>query len=297
MTSTALTGCGTALVTPFTESGAIDEPAFRGLVDWQIAEGVQFLVPCGSTGEAATMSLAEQRRVVEITVEQVNGRMPVIAGAGANDTRKAIENSLALRAAGATHLLHVTPMYNKPPQRALLAHFRAIADACDLPIVLYNVPGRTAVNMDAHTCLELANDRRFVAVKEASGNMNQIADIIRDRPDGFAVLSGDDALTLPVMAHGGEGVISVVSNVAPALVAALCSAMSHGQLTDARRLDARLAPLIRAAFVESNPIPIKTMLHMMRRMQNVLRLPLVQLADAHRAAVHSALVRANILSA
>jgi 4-hydroxy-tetrahydrodipicolinate synthase len=297
MTQVSLAGCGTALVTPFTASGAVDEAALRALVEWQVAEGVQFVVPCGSTGEAVTMTSAEQHRVVALTVEQVNGRVPVVAGAGSNDTAKAIENSRAMKAAGATHLLHVTPMYNKPPQRALVAHFRAIADACDLPIVLYNVPGRTAVNLDVRTCLELAADPRFVAVKEASGNMNQIADILRDRPAGFGVLSGDDGLTLPVMAQGGEGVISVVSNVAPALVAALCAAMSRGTLAEARALDAQLAPLVNAAFVESNPIPAKAMLHMMQRVHNVLRLPLVPLAEAHRETVHRALVAANILHA
>lgn len=218
-----LSGCGTALVTPFTSAGAIDEAALRAFVDWQVAEGVQFVVPCGSTGEAVTLTIAEHRRVVEITVEQVNGRVPVVAGAGSNDTSKAIVLSHESMAAGATHLLHVTPMYNRPPQRALLAHFRAIADACDLPIVLYNVPGRTGVNLEARTCLELAADPRFIAVKEASGSVAQIVEILRGRPEGFGVLSGDDGLTVSVMAHGGDGLISVVSNVAPRLVADLCN--------------------------------------------------------------------------
>ncbi|MFN7455747.1 MAG: dihydrodipicolinate synthase family protein, partial [Gemmatimonas sp.] len=165
--TTMLHGCGTAIVTPFTVSGAIDEAALRALVEWQVVAGVHMVVPCGSTGEAATLTPAEHRRVVEITVEQVNGRIPVVAGAGSNDTQRAIAMSREMRAIGATHLLQVTPMYNKPPQRALIAHFRAIADACDLPIVLYNVPGRTAVNMEAATTLTLAQDPRFVAVKEA----------------------------------------------------------------------------------------------------------------------------------
>ena len=294
MKSTALRGCGTALVTPFATDGAVDETALRAFVDWQVEQGVHFVVPCGSTGEAVTMSLAEQCRVVEVTVEQVNGRVPVVAGAGANDTQRAITNSREMRAAGATHLLHVTPMYNKPPQRALLAHFRAIADACDLPIVLYNVPGRTAVNLEVRTCLELANDPRFIAVKEASGNMSQIAEIIRERPDGFGVLSGDDGLTLSVMAHGGEGVISVVSNFAPAMVAALTNAMAHGDLAAARALDAQLAPLVHAAFVESNPIPAKFVLHVMQRMQNVLRLPLVPLSESYQPMVQRAVVDAGL---
>lgn len=289
--TTLLRGCGTALVTPFTPDGALDEPALRALVDWQIAQGMHMLIPCGSTGEAVTLTPAEHLRVVEITVEQVNGRVPVIAGAGSNDTQKAIGLSRDLRSIGATHLLHVTPMYNKPPQRALVAHFRAIADACDLPIVIYNVPGRTAINLEARTCLELAADPRFVAVKEASGNMAQIGTIIRERPGHFAVLSGDDGLTLPVMALGGEGVISVVSNIAPALMVQLCDAMAREDLQTARALEAQVTPLIDAAFVESNPIPAKAMLSMMGRMSDTLRLPLVPLAETHRASVRAVLER------
>jgi 4-hydroxy-tetrahydrodipicolinate synthase len=199
-----LFGCGTALVTPFMADGSIDEVALRAFVEWQVSEGVHMVIPCGSTGEAVTLTPAEHRRVVEITVEQVNGRVPVIAGAGSNDTQRAISTSREMKAIGATHLLQVTPMYNKPPQRALVAHFRAVADACDLPIVIYNVPGRTAINLDVRSCLELAADPRFVAVKEASGNLAQITQIIRERPEHFAVLSGDDGLTLSVMAHGGD---------------------------------------------------------------------------------------------
>ena len=292
----AVSGCGTALVTPFTVSGAVDETALRAFVDWQLAEGVHFVVPCGSTGEAVTLSVAEHRRVIEIAVEQVAGRVPVVAGAGSNDTQKAIALSREAKAAGATHLLHVTPMYNKPPQRALIAHFRAIADACDLPIVLYNVPGRTAVNLDARSCLTLASDPRFIAVKEASGNLAQIVHILRERPDGFGVLSGDDALTLSVMAHGGDGVISVVSNVAPRLVVELCHACARGDFAAARDIDAKLAPVVHAAFVESNPIPVKAMLQMAGRMEDSLRLPLVPLADEFRAVVRDALARTQLLT-
>ncbi|MCA0376339.1 MAG: 4-hydroxy-tetrahydrodipicolinate synthase [Gemmatimonadetes bacterium] len=296
MTRPALRGCGTAIVTPFTPSGDVDEPALRALVAWQVEQGVHMLVPCGSTGEAATLTAEEHRRVVEITVEEVNGRVPVIAGAGSNDTRRAIATSREMRAIGATHLLHVTPMYNRPPQRALVAHFRAIADAVDLPIVLYNVPGRTAVNLEAATCLELAADRRFVAVKEASGNLGQMTSILRDRPDGFAVLAGDDGFTLSVMAHGGDGVISVVSNLVPAMVVRLCEAMAQGDLVAARAADAALAPVIDAAFCEANPIPAKAMLAMLGRMHDVLRPPLVPLADAFRARVRAALVGAGALA-
>ena len=291
-----LFGCGTALVTPFTADGSLDEDALRAFVEWQVGEGVHMVVPCGSTGEAVTLTPAEHRRVVEITVEQVNGRVPVIAGAGSNDTQRAIATSIEMKAIGATHLLHVTPMYNKPPQRAMLAHFRAIADRCDLPIVIYNVPGRTAINLDARSCLELAADPRFVAVKEASGNLAQITQILRERPEHFAVLSGDDALTLGVMAHGGDGVISVISNVVPALMAALCDAMVRGDLVEARRLDARLAPVAHAAFIESNPMPIKAMLALTGRMRDRLRLPLVSLLETHHPLVRAALVQAGALA-
>jgi 4-hydroxy-tetrahydrodipicolinate synthase len=291
-----LFGCGTALCTPFAADGSVDEVALRTLVEWQVGEGVQMVIPCGSTGEAVTLTPAEHRRIVEITVEQVNGRVPVIAGAGSNDTQRALATSIEMKAVGASHLLHVTPMYNKPPQRAMLAHFRAIADGCDLPIVIYNVPGRTAINLDVRSCLELAVDPRFVAVKEASGDLAQITEIIRERPEHFAVLSGDDSLTLSVMAHGGDGVISVISNVVPALMAALCSAMARGDLPEARRLDARLAPVAHAAFIESNPIPIKAMLAMMGRLHDRLRLPLVSMLEAHHPMVRAALVQAGALA-
>ena len=291
-----LSGCGTALVTPFTTDGSIDEVALRAFVEWQVSEGVDMVISCGSTGEAVTLAPAEHRRVVAITVEQVDGRVPVIAGAGSNDTQRAIATSREMKEIGATHVLHVTPMYNKPPQRAMIAHFRAIADACDLPIVIYNVPGRTAVNLDARSCLELAADPRFVAVKEASGNLVQIAQIIRERPEHFAVLSGDDPLTLGVMAHGGDGVISVISNVVPALMSALCNAMARGDLAEARRLDARMAPVVHAAFIESNPIPVKAMLAMMGRLQDRLRLPLVPLLASHHPLVRAALVQVGALA-
>ncbi|MBC8088598.1 MAG: 4-hydroxy-tetrahydrodipicolinate synthase [Phycisphaerae bacterium] len=295
MATARLTGCGTALVTPFLDNGDVDEAALRGLVDWQIAEGIDCLVPCGSTGEAVTLSAAEHRRVVQITAEQVAGRIPVIAGAGSNDTRKAIATSLEMKAVGATHLLHVTPMYNKPPQRALVAHFKAIADACDLPIVLYNVPGRTSINLEAQTTLELAEDARFIAVKEASANLTQISEIIRHRPSNFSVLSGDDSWTLPLMALGADGIISVVSNNVPRAMTELTAACAAGDFARARDLDRKLAPWMNTAFVESNPIPAKAGLAMMGRIRDNLRLPLVRLAERHHAAVRSALEHANAL--
>jgi len=291
-----LRGCGTALATPFTKSGDIDEKAFRDFVEWQVAEGIHFVVPCGSTGEAATMSGDEHRRVVEITVEQVNGRVPVVAGAGSNDTKKAIALSKEMRDAGATHLLHTSPMYNKPPQRGIVAHFRAIADAVDLPLIVYNVPGRTGSNVEAATTLELAEHPNVTAVKEASGNLAQIAEIIRGKPDDFTVLSGDDGLTLAVMAEGGDGVISVTSNVVPRFASRVCELYDEGDVSGARKLAHQLAAWTAAAFVESNPIPVKAALSMMGKFENVLRLPLVPLADSKADTVRTALRAASALA-
>lgn len=292
-----LTGCGTALVTPFTREGRIDERALRALVEWQVGEGMHFLVPCGSTGEAATLSVEEHTRVVAITAEQVAGRIPVVAGAGSNDTQKAIALSRAMREAGATHLLHASPMYNKPQQRGIVAHFRAIAESVDLPIVVYNVPGRTASNIEASTTLQLAAIPGIVAIKEASGNLGQIGEILRDRPASLTVLSGDDSLTLPVMALGGEGVISVVSNATPRRMVALVEACAAGDFGAARVLHRQLLPWMSAAFVESNPAPVKAALAMMGRLENVLRLPLVPLAEHLNATVYTALVTAGAINA
>ena len=294
-TAPSPTGCGTALATPFTPSGALDEASLRRFVDWQIDEGIDFLVPCGSTGEAATMSLAEQRRVVEIVVEQARGRVAVVAGAGSNDTEKAIELSRELKAAGATHLLHVAPMYSRPPQRGMALHFRRIADAVDLPIILYNVPSRTGSNIEAATTLDLASHERIVGTKEASGLLQQITDIIVGRPDGFAVLSGDDELTLSICALGGDGLISVASNAAPRLMSELVRAARAGDAARARELHRRALPLMRAASVESNPIPIKAALAMLGRFESVLRSPLVTLESRHEAVVRAALEHAGAL--
>ncbi len=293
---TLLRGCGTALVTPFAQDGSLDEAALRAFVNWQVDEGIHFVVPCGSTGEAATMTPDEHRRVVEITVEEVNGRVPVVAGAGSNDTRKAIATSKEMKAAGATHLLHTSPMYNKPPQRGIAAHFRAIADAVDLPLIVYNVPGRTGSNVEAATTLELAEHENITAVKEASGNLAQIAEIIRGRPENFTVLSGDDSITLAVMAEGGDGVISVTSNVVPKLAAKMVELWDSGDSKGARDLAHRLAPWTIAAFVESNPLPAKAALAAMGRIQNVLRLPLVPMKDSYSEAVRVALVAVGAIA-
>ena len=293
MRDTLLTGCGTALATPFTSRGAVDERALRGFVDWQIDEGIDFVVPCGSTGEAATMTPAEHYRVVEITAEQARGRVPVVAGAGSNDTARAIETSRRMKEAGATHLLHVSPMYNKPPQRGIIAHFTAIADSTTLPIVVYNVPGRTGSNIEAATTLELAKHPRIASVKEASANLSQISDCIAGKPKGFTVLSGDDELTLPILALGGDGLISVISNAVPKLMTKLVRLAREGDFAGAREVHMQLLPWMRAAFIESNPIPVKAALAMMGKMENVLRLPLVPLAESKAAGVRASLVPAD----
>lgn len=295
MSASSLTGCGTALATPFTTRGAIDEDALRSFVDWQIQEGIDFLVPCGSTGEAATMSLAEHRRVVEIVAEQARGRVPVVAGAGSNDTVKAIALSRELKDAGATHLLHVAPMYSRPPQRGMALHFREIADAAGLPVILYNVPSRTGCNIEAATTIELAAHRGIVGTKEASGVLTQITDIIVGRPAGFTVLSGDDEMTLSICALGGDGLISVASNAAPRLMSDLVRAARGGDASRARELHQRALPLMRAASVESNPIPIKAALAMLGRFESVLRSPLVTLESRYEAVVRSALQHAGAL--
>jgi 4-hydroxy-tetrahydrodipicolinate synthase len=295
MSGNALRGCGTALVTPLRSGGSIDESAYRALVEWQITEGVDFLVPCGSTGEAATLSEEEHVRLVAVCAEAADGRVPVVAGAGGNDTARAIALSQAVAAAGASHLLHVSPAYNKPTQQGLLAHFRAIADAASRPIVLYNVPGRTASNVTAETTLDLAEHPNIVAVKEASGDLRQITEIVRGRPDGFTVLSGDDALTLPVIALGGDGVISVVSNAVPHRMAELTRAALDGDLSRARELHHRLLPVMDAAFVETNPIPIKAMLAHMGRVEDRLRLPLQPLSASLRPIVRQVLTEAGVV--
>lgn len=290
---TPLSGCGTALITPFTAAGAVDEPGLRALVEWQITEGIDFLVPCGSTGEAATLDQQEHLRVVAITAEVASGRVPVIGGAASNDTRKAIALSKLVIEAGATHLLHASPMYSRPPQRGIVAHFTAIADAVSRPVVLYNVPSRTASNMEAATTLTLAEHHNIVAMKEASGNMEQIEEILRDRPADFSVMSGDDALTVQLMTRGANGLISVVSNAVPKAMSDVTRAMLRGDLNAAHRLDGTLKALYRASGVESNPIPIKAAMHLIGRAENVLRLPLVPLADEYLAEVRDALTAAG----
>ena len=288
------TGLGTALVTPFTRNGAVDEAAVRRLAERQVEAGVHFLVPCGTTGESPTLSAAEKVRIVELTVEAAAGRALVLAGAGGYDTREVIETVRAFERAGAHGILSVSPYYNKPTQEGLFRHYKAIAESTSLPVIVYNVPGRTGSNVEPATLERLAAVPNIVGVKEASGNMAQIVDVCRRVPEDFLVLSGDDALTLPVMAVGGRGVISVIANEAPAEMVELVEAAERGEFAHARRVHARLASLMLANFVESNPIPVKAAMAAMGLCEEVYRLPLVPPSDASRERVLAALREAGL---
>jgi len=271
----AWTGVGTALITPFTKDGSVDEAAVRRLARRQIDGGVHFLVPCGTTGETPTLTDAEKRRVVELVVEEAAGRVPVLAGAGGYDTREVAHAAKEMEKAGASGLLSVTPYYNKPTPEGLFQHFSAVADATRLPIVLYNVPGRTGCNMDAATIARLATIPNVVGVKEASGNIQQMAEVLRAVPPDFLVLSGDDAITVPLMAIGGRGIISVASNEIPAEMAEMVEAAEGGDYQRARTLHQRLLPLLLGNFVESNPGPVKFAMAAMGLCELVYRLPMV----------------------
>lgn len=280
-----LRGCATALVTPFTADGAVDEARYRGLVERQIAGGVRVLVPCGTTGESATLSSEEQGALVAATVAVARGRARVLAGVGSNATAQTVERALAARAAGADAILVVAPYYNKPTQAGLAAHYCAVADAVPgMPLVIYNVPGRTSSNVAAATVLALARDREtIVGVKEASGDFTQIMAILRDRPAGFLVLSGDDAVTLPLIALGADGLVSVASNEVPDLMVGLTQAALAGQWDTARGLHYRLLPLMEANFLESNPGPVKAVLAALGLLEEHFRLPLVPVQESTRA--------------
>ncbi|HHN64984.1 MAG TPA: 4-hydroxy-tetrahydrodipicolinate synthase [Nitrospirae bacterium] len=277
-----------AIVTPFRD-GRVDEKALSELIEWHIAEGTDAIVPCGTTGESATLEYEEHYRVIEMTIKVVNKRVPVIAGTGANSTDETIMMTRKAKELGADGALLVAPYYNKPTQEGLYRHYRAVAEAVDLPLVLYNVPGRTAVNIAPETVARLAEIENIVAIKEASANMRQVSDIIRLCGERITLLSGDDFTTLPLMMLGGKGVISVVANVVPSKVAQLCKACEEGRIEEARRLHYHLEPLNAAMFLETNPIPVKTALSMMGRIKEEFRLPLCEMADANKAKLQALL--------
>lgn len=269
------TGCGTALVTPFRRDGALDEATLRKLVARQIEAGIDFLVPCGTTGENPTLTREEHLRVVQISVEESRGRVPVLAGAGGYNTAEVISLARQIAALGADGLLSVTPYYNKPTQEGLFQHFRAIAAAVPLPIVLYNVPGRTGANLEPATVARLAEVENIVGIKEASGNISQVSAILSRVPANFLVLSGDDAVALPLIALGGCGLISVVSNEIPREMATLVRLCMRGDFAGARELHRRYLPLMDANFLESNPGPVKAAMSIMGLLEPAWRLPLV----------------------
>lgn len=288
-------GAFTALVTPF-KNGSLDEEAYRAHVEWQIEQGIHGLVPCGTTGESATLSHEEHKRVIGICVDQVKGRVPVIAGAGSNNTAEAIELTRFAKDAKADGALLITPYYNKPTQRGLVAHFKAIAAEVSMPFIVYNVPGRTGTNVLPATLATMkASIPEVVGVKEATANLTQISEVMECCGPDFTLLSGDDFTVLPTLVIGGKGVISVVSNVAPKMMAQLCDAFSSGDLARARELHYALAPLCRAMFLETNPIPVKTALGMMGRLTPELRLPLVSLEEKNDACLRDILKKAGLV--
>ncbi len=290
-------GVGVALVTPMHRNGAVDDDALHRHVGWQVAGGVDFLVPCGTTGESATLSPEEQQGVIRVAVAASAGRVPVMAGAGGNDTARVSELAQAAVEAGADAVLSVSPAYNKPSPAGLIAHFGAIAEAVHVPVFIYNVPGRTASNVPPHVVLELAQIENVCGIKEASGDLEQVMTLLRGRPEGFLVLSGDDGLTLAMLGLGADGVVSVVANQAPDSFSEMVHAALDGDLKTARSLHYELLPLMRANFLETNPIPVKAGLAMMGLVQEHYRLPLVAMAAQSEArdTLRSALVEAGLL--
>jgi 4-hydroxy-tetrahydrodipicolinate synthase len=294
---TRFTGVGTALITPFTKDGSLDESAIKRLARRQIDGGVHFLSPCGTTGEAPTLSHRDKLRVVELVVEEANGRVPVLAGAGGYDTREVIELARDMERVGADGLLSVTPYYNKPTQEGLYQHFKAIAESVRIPIVLYNVPTRTSVNMSVETTMRLAQIPNIVATKEAAINVEHWSTIVTEAPEGFHLLSGDDPLTVVAMAVGGRGVVSVASNEAPAEMAQIVELCEKGDFTAARKLHHWLLPLIQVNFIETNPIPCKAAMAAMGLIEESYRLPIVPPTPAAREKIMRVLQQLKLLGA
>lgn len=288
-------GAFTALVTPF-KNDSIDEDAYRELIEWQIEQGIDGLVPCGTTGEAATMTHEEQGEVIRICVEQVKGRVPVIAGAGSNNTREAINLTLLAKKAGADAALQITPYYNKPTPDGLLAHFKALAKESSMPFILYNVPGRTGLNALPPTIARIAREvPEVIGIKDATANMIQASNIIEQCPEGFTVFSGDDFTVLPMLSLGGHGAISVISNIVPGMLAEMCKAYRENDLDKAKKLHYKMQPLNRGMFLETNPIPVKTALSMMGKMEKSFRLPLVPLVPENEVKLESILKENGII--
>ncbi|MGA3107612.1 MAG: 4-hydroxy-tetrahydrodipicolinate synthase [Terriglobales bacterium] len=292
-----LRGCGTALVTPFTQDGAVDERALRNLVNWQVESGIDFLVPCGTTGETPTLTHDEWLRVIDLTIEVVAGRVPIVAGATSNSTQEAVAKAKEVAARpGVNAILTASPYYNKPTQEGQYRHFRAIAEAVDKPIILYNVPGRTSTNLEPATLARLTEVPNIAGVKEASGNMTQIAEVLNLVPDTFLVLSGDDAVTLPVIALGGVGVISVVSNEIPREMSEMTRAALNNDWAAARALQRKYLPLMQGNFIESSPLPVKAVLAMMGKIEEVYRLPLLPMRRDTRSKIQKIATDAGLIS-
>ena len=290
-------GCGTALVTPFKQDGSIDEAALRNLVAWQVESGIDFLVPCGTTGETPTLSHDEWLQVIDITAEVVAGRVPIVAGATSNSTQEAVNKAAEAAARpGVNGILTASPYYNKPTQEGQYRHFRAIAEAVDKPIILYNVPGRTGANIEPGTLARLAEVPNIAGVKEASGNISQMAEVCHAVPETFAVLSGDDAVTLPLIALGGVGIISVASNEIPHEMAEMTRAALANDWDTARRIHRKYLPLMLANFIESNPLPVKAVLAMMGRIEEVYRLPMLPMRRDTRSKLQKIAAEAGLIS-
>jgi 4-hydroxy-tetrahydrodipicolinate synthase len=288
-------GCGTAMVTPFQKDGSLDEPTLRSLVKRQVNEGINFLVPCGTSGESPTLTREEHLRVVEITLEETNGRVRVLAGAGGYNTAEVIELAKDLKAMRVDGLLSVTPYYNKPTQEGLYQHYKAIASAVKIPIIVYSVQGRTGVNVEPATLKRLAEIDYIVGVKEASGNISQMAAIVQQVPPSFAVLSGDDAITIPLVALGGHGLVSVISNELPGEITAMVQRALANDFAAARALQRRYFPLMEVNFVESNPIPVKAAMALMGLLEPVWRLPLCPPNPANQAKIEKVLETLGLL--
>jgi len=293
-----LRGCGTALVTPFKSDGSIDDRALRALIEWQVESKIDFLVPCGTTGETPTLSHDEWLHVIDTTIEVVNGRVPIVAGATSNSTREAVTKAQEVaKRKGVDAILTASPYYNKPTQEGQYQHFKAIAEAVDKPLVLYNVPGRTAANIEPATLMRLAEIKNIIAVKEASGSITQIAEVCSIVPKDFAVLSGDDAVTLPVIALGGVGIVSVASNEIPREMADMTRAALANDWDKARSLQRKYLPLMQANFLESNPIPVKTVLAMMGRIEENYRLPMLPAKKETKAKLEKIAAELGLLKA